>query len=879
MRWPDKLRLRLRSLFKRQPVDQELDRELQFHIDQQIEENLARGMSPEEARFAALGAMGGVTLIREQCRDKRGLNLLDETRQDLRYAFRTFAKNPGFVIVAVLTLALGIGVNTAMFSFVDSVLFKSLDYRNANELVEMLEASPGGSSNPSPPTYLEWKTLNTVFTHVSAYGKTVSLNLTGGNRAERIQGRYVSADYFDMLEVQPVLGRSFREGEDQIGNDRVVVLSNRYWRTRFGGDPGVVGTDVIFDQAPYTVVGVLPAGGVFDRADNDVWIPLTIQPDQMRRNTQFFNVRARLKPGITMKQASQEMQRLVSRLEESQPDRKGYGVALEPLRKPASGDLKQAMLILMGAVLFILLIAGVNVADLLLVRAVKRRKEIVVRVAIGAGKGRLIRQLLTESVLLSLAGGLAGLWIARMLVDTLAVLAPRGIVSDEVPVTLDFRVLLFTLSLSLLTGILFGLVPAWQATRINLTGTLQEHTAGLSARSSYLQSRVLLISEIALTFMLVAGATLMIRSLDRLLSVDPGFQSENLLTFKAAPALQKYPHAADLVRYEDDLLSRVRALPEVEAASVTDTLPIGDHGYGNSFKVVGNPNINPQHRPALLHAVQPDYFAAMGMRLLKGRLITERDMAATQHAIVVNQALARRYFSDTDPVGSFIDISGLDSFEIVGVAADVKQNGLSRNVPDEIYLPLAHLSESGFNFFGRTLIFVIRTTGDPDKLAGSVQDIARNVDKDLPVFAIKTMNQVIQDSVAQPKFQTILFGIFGALALTLATVGVFGVMAYSAAQRTQEIGIRMALGAKPRDIFKAIISQGMTLAVIGIAVGFAGSLALTRLLSSLLFGITATDAVTFAVTSLVVLFVACLACVIPARRAMKIDPLLAIRHE
>ena len=801
--------------------------------------------------------------------------------QDARFAIRMLMKKPGFTAVAVLTLALGIGVNTAMFSFVDAVLLKPLGYADAERLVTISETFPQCERClPSPPTYVEWKTQNTVFSHVSAYKQsTDSLNLTGQGDAEQIQGRFVSADYFETIGIQPAMGRAFAEGEDQIGNEQVVVLSNRFWQRRFGADAGVVGSSITLNEQPYTVIGVLPSGGVLDRMENDVWLPLTIRPDQMRRSTQFFSARARLKPGVSVEQADAEMKRLSESIAAQDASRKGFSVIVEPLRKSiVSTDLRGVMLLLMGAVLFILLIASVNVANLLLARGASRHKEIVIRTAVGAGRRRLVRQLLTESLLLAVAGGVAGVLLAFWLIEAFSAFMPASTIPQEAEVAIDLRALAFTAGISLVTGVLFGVIPAWQATKVNLRAVLQEQSAGASARLSRNKSRsLLLISEIALTFVLVVGATLLIRSFGRLLQVDPGFQSEEILTFRTTLSQSRFPQPAQAMAYQEEMLAGIRALSGVKSVSITNSLPMSGSGGGTDFLVAGRPEKRSGN--ARVRAIDADYFKAMGISLIKGRSFAQYDVATSPVVATINQTMAQKIWPEGDPLGQQLLFLGPQPFTIVGVVTNTKHNGLSSESPLEIYVPRAQIPAQWFNFLGRSLNFVARTSEDPKKIIAGVQSIAAGIDKDQPLYAIKTMDQVFSESIAQPRFTTLLFGIFGALALLLAATGIYGVMSYSAAQRTQEIGIRMALGATPRDALNLVMGQGLKLVIAGVIIGAGASFALTRFLSSLLFGVSATDPLTFAITPLLLAGVALGACFAPARRATKVDPIVALRYE
>ena len=807
--------------------------------------------------------------------------------QDLRFGVRMMRKRPGFTAISVLTLALGIGVSTAMFSFVDAVLLKPLGYRDGDKLVSVWETrSRCEKCPPSPPSYLEWKLHNSVFTEVAAYtGSSQSRNLTGAGDAERLQARQVSANYFDMMGVRPIAGRFFQEGEDQIGNEQVAVITYRLWQRRFGADANVPGSIIRLDEMPYTVVGVLPPGGIFDRMDNDLWLPLTIPPDRMRRNTQYFSVRARLKDGVSVEQADAEMKLLSARLSEQDSGRGDLSVYVEPLQKSmVTTDLRSVFLLLMGSVLFILLIACVNVANLMLARGTARRREIVIRLAVGANRLRLIRQLLTESLMLALLGGAAGILVATWLIDIFTYFMPPSTLPDEANVALDSRVLLFTLGASILTGVLFGLIPAWQATKLNLSGVLQENNRGFSARFSRNKSRsLLLVLEIAMTFVLLIGATLMLRSFDRLINVDAGFKPENVLTFRTFLAKERFPQKQQILNFESELLTRLQNLPGVRAVGATNEVPLSGSNSGTDFQIVGRPDGRGNART---RSVSADYFEAIGIRLLKGRLPGTGDTASSAPVAVINEAMANKFWGDDEPVGHQVTFMGPQPFEIIGIVGDVKHTGLSAQAAPEIYFPLAQVPEAKavgqfgwIEFSGRSRHFVIRTTGDPKTLTSSLQGLVTDIDKDQPLFAVKTMDELVSDSIAVPRFHTFLFVILGGLALVLAAIGIYGVMSYSVSQLTQEVGIRIALGALPRDIFRMVIGQGLFLTAVGLLIGLAGSWYLTRYLSSLLFGIGSNDLITFLAAAIFLTCVALAACIVPARRATRVDPLIALRYE
>jgi putative ABC transport system permease protein len=800
--------------------------------------------------------------------------------QDVRYGARKLFHQPGFTLVAVLTLALGVGATTAIFSFVDAVLLKPLAYKDAERLVEVWDNwSRCHSCPPSPPTFFEWKTMNTVFSSVAAYTGTESLNLTARAHAEQLLGRQVTANYFATLGVEPALGRQFREEEERPGAEQVAIMSNRLWRSRFSADPNIIGARIVLNEKPSTVVGVLPPHQIFDRMENDLWTPLAVPPDRMRRTTQYFNARAKLKLGVTVAQANAEMNRLNESIAQSDPTMKDHHIRVEPLRESVvTTDLRGMLLLALGAVGFILLIACVNVANLLLARGAGRRKEALIRLAVGASGGRLMRQLLTESLLLSGLGAAAGLLLAYWLMKAFLSLSPANMIPTEAAVGLDTRVLLFTLAVSILTGVIFGLLPAWQATRVNLNGLIQEQGAYGSSRRS--ARDLLLISEIALTFVLVIGAALTLKSFSRLLQVDPGFAADRVLTLRTNLAKTRFPAPAQALSYQNEFLARLRATPGVKAAGVTSGLPMSGVNNGTDFRILGRPEtVGVGRGNSRFRAVDANYFNAIGIRLVNGRLFTDRDTLNAPRVVVVNQTLAQKFFPGGDALGAQIIFAGAQPYTIVGVAADVKYNGLAADTPIETFVPLAQVDGDWFDYFGRRVTFVAQTQGDPRELMGAARGFAISIDKDQPIFALKTMDEVVSDSTAEPRFHAFLFFIFGALAMSLAAIGIYGVISYATAQSTREIGIRVALGAQRRDIFKLIIGQGLFLTAIGLATGLAAAFWLTRFLSKLLFRLSPTDAATYAIATAAMLAVAALACYLPARRAAKADPLVALRHE
>lgn len=665
------------------------------------------------------------------------------------------------------------------------------------------------------------------------------------------------------------------------------MLTNRFWQQRFGANPNVLGSMVLLNNDSYAVIGILPGAGIFDRETADVWLPLAFKPEQLRPDVRFFSVMGRLNHGSTIKQANAEVKWIVEKMsQQTQSDKKAFSAFVEPLRNHMVGSQTRAILfLLMGSAAFILLIACANIANLLLARGAIRQREVAIRMALGASRSRLMRQFLTESVLLAIISGGFGVILAIWLVKGLAALMPRLTIPTEVEVALDWRVLLFTLGVSFLTGIIFGLAPAWLATRLDLTKPLQERNVGSSARLRRNKPRsLLLISEIALCFALLIGASLMIRSFVRLLQVEPGFETKNILTLRASLDRVRYPQSHQIIAYQSDLLNRIRALPGVMSAAVTNALPLGGTSAKGVIHILNKGSVETKKpAPAALRVVSPDYFATMGIRLLKGRYLSEQDAMQSTPVVVINQSLAMRFEPGDDPIGSQIQIAGDNfaqiSFTIVGVVNDIRHMRLEGKPEPEIYIPLGQAPDKALSSYGRSLFFVIRTAVNPTTLTATIQTLAANVDKNQPIYGVRTMEQVYSESITQPRFLTTLFSLFGVLALVLGAGGIYGVMAYSVTQRTQEIGIRIALGAQTRDVLRLVIGQALALTCAGLGIGLALALALSRYLSSLLYEVTPTDVVTYSGIALLLAGVALLASYLPARTATKVDPISALRYE
>jgi putative ABC transport system permease protein len=790
--------------------------------------------------------------------------------QDLRYAIRTLVKKPGFTAVVVITLALGIGANTAIFSVVNGVLLQPLPFKDSHRLVSVMEFNPKSFKEPigaSFPDFKDWAEQNQVFQHIAAF-MGQSLALIGEDEPSRVRGQSVSAAFFTMLEAEPLLGRTFLAEEEKPGQSKVVVLSHGFWQRRFGGDPGIVGRNLTLDGSVYTVVGVMPAGFQFLR-EVDLWTPLDVPAVLQRmRGARFLQVVAKLKPETSLEQARTGMTTLAQKLESDHAEsNSGWGVSVVSLQEKIVGDVKQGLLVLLAAVGFVLLIACANVASLLLTRGVARQKEIAIRVALGAGRRRIIRHLLTESVFLALIGGGLGLLLSLWGIDALRALSPANLPRIE-EIGIDRTVLSFTLIVSLITGLLFGLAPVRQSSRVDFQEVLKEGV-GSSMRMRRRLRGALVISEIALSLILLVGTGLLGRSLLAMLSVDRGFRTENLMTMELSLPQYKYRQEPQLAAFFQQLLERVETSPGVRSAALTSVLPLSSNESRNAFTVEGRESTDKDW--ANLRVISPDYFSAMAIPLLSGRPFTTGDARGTPGVVIINEVMATRFWPDQDPVGKRI-LFGDSGPTIVGVVGNIKHSGLEAELAPEMYLPFLQQPVG-------SMVLVARAESPPIALVGLLRELVHSIDKDQPVENFRTMEEVVSRSVAQPRFLTIILSVFATLALALAAVGIYGVVAFSVTQRTHEMGIRMALGAQPSDIMRLVLRDGLSLALIGLAAGLLGSFAVTRVISGMLYQVSATDPITFILISLLLTGVALAASFIPARRAMRVDPMVALRHE
>lgn len=796
-------------------------------------------------------------------------------KQDLKFGVRMLLKKPSFTAIVVLTLALSISATTVVFSVVNALLLRSLPYSNPDQLVHLWGTfKANNKAYASAANFREWQERNKSFQSVAAYDN-LKFNLTGGDRPEAVDVALVSANLFPLLGVQPARGRGFQAEEEQPANSRVAILSDGLWQRRFGADAAALGKTLLLDGDTYTVVGIMPPGFSFPEKI-DVWLPLSFVPEELAdRSYNHLAVVGRLKPGVDLRQAQAEMGALAEEQARLYPNENaGRGMRLITFQENLVGDIRMALWILSGAVVLVLLIACANIANLLMARAMARQKDMAIRVGLGASRGRLIQQLLIESLLLSLLGGVIGLVFAYLGLQILTTVGPANLPRLS-EVRIDGRVLAVTLLVSVLTGILFSLKPALQSTKSDNNELLKEgqrSTGGGSARKR--ARNWLVVTEMALALVLLIGAGLLIKSFLLLWQVEPGFNPHNVLTMAISPSPPKYTTRRDLAALCQRLIDQLQPTAGVEAVGVVNQLPFSGRNLGLGFSVVGQPPARPEDAAtANYRLVSQGYLQAMGIPLKRGRDFSVQDTRDSTPVALINETLARHYFPNEDPIGKQVQIEGQKApREIVGIIGDVKQLKLDAEGKAEIYVPFQQFPVPGMNI-------VVRTKTDPGSMTSAVLQQIAQVDPDQPVFQVKTMDQYLDESMAQRRLSTVLLGAFAALALVLAAIGVYSVMSYLVSQRTHEIGIRMALGAKQRDILKLVVGQGMWLSFLGIAFGIAAAFLLTRMMTSLLYGITASDPLTFIGISLLLAVVALLACLIPARRAIKVDPIIALRYQ
>jgi putative ABC transport system permease protein len=795
---------------------------------------------------------------------------------DLRYALRQLIASPGFTAVAILTLALGIGACTAIFSVVNGVLLRPLDYPQPDRIVVVRETNlpQFPEFSVAPPNFLDWQKQTKSYSYLAAYGGD-QVNLTGEGEPQRLIGVKATSDYFKVYGLQPVLGRTFFPEEDAPGKNHVVVLSNPFWQRVFGGDGKVIGRPLQLNGDTYTVIGVAPPG--FGQAGKvDLWTPMAFSPEERSneyRGAHYISVVGRLKPGVTVAQANAELKLLASQLARQYPDsNKGWSVFVMSMLDYSVRDVRVVLYVLLGAVGCVLLIACANIANLLLARATARHRELSIRAALGASRFRLVRQLLTESVLLALCGGAAGLLVARWGLDVLLALAPENLPRTS-GIHLDVGVLVFALLLSVVTGIVFGVAPAWLAAHTDVNESLKQGSRGSTDARGRLRGALVVI-EVAFALVLLGGAGLLARSFLRLTHVDPGFNPKDATVLRLTLPEKKYEKNEQQVAFADALLERLGALPGVQSAGITHTVPLlGD--WVLTFEIAGRPKLAPSDLPNTnYYAVTPGYFHAMGIPLMRGRLFTPQDNAKAPRVAIVNETMARQFFPNEDPIGKQINVqNGPDTFrQIVGIVGDIKQYGVDKETTAQTYEPFA---QHPFN----TLNVILRTTGPPAALSGALRPAVYSVDKDQPVGTIQPLTEILAESIAKQRFAMTLLIVFSIVALVIASVGIYGVMSYNVVQRRGEIGIRMALGAQTRDVLNLILGSGGKLVGIGLLVGLVATFLATRAMGSILFQTSASDPLTLGAITLLLAAVALVACLLPAQRATRVNPIEALRDE
>jgi putative ABC transport system permease protein len=902
-------------MFRAAPLDGDLSDELDCHLEMLVQENKASGMPPAEARRAARIKLGQIEPAKEKYRDRRGISGLETLVQDFRYATRVLGKSPAFTMTAVATLALGIGANSAIFSFVNAILLRPLPYRDPERIVQLKahDRTKGVDFDAvSYPNYRDWAEQNKVFEQMAAY-RYALLNMTGAREPQTLLGLRASAELLPLLGIQPILGRVFVTDEDQPGRDRVVVVSYDMWSSVFGRSRDAIGKSLTLDDEQYTVVGVMPADFNFPASvpvssmlpsrKISYWIPLGIGAAAAHRDWNMLSVVARLKPGATLASALAEMETIARSLERQYSvEDSGVGVHIETLREQLAGNTRPALLVFMAAISLVLLIACANVANLVAARSTTRQKEIAVRTAIGASRSRILRQLLTESLVLGLLGGGLGAPVAAGSVKLFRVIIP-GNLPRLAEVSFDARLLAYTFGISLLTGLVFGLMPAIGVARLNLSGSLKGDGQRSTAGATTVRMRgALVITEVALSAAVLVGAGLMFKSFLRLQQVDPGFQSDNVLTAWTTLNRTRYRQPAEVAAFYEQVLERVQSLPGVESAGTADALPLTSIHPGGPFTIEGRPAEVELDAPfAYRCTVSPDYFRAMGIQLIAGRVFARTDRQGTPAVVMINESAAREYWPGDDPVGKRLSFTIGNTpptwLDIIGVAGDVRQDGVDLPVIPTIYLPMLQ-APNGFAFL------VVRTAGRPpgtyppegpyskpaggeraeqypqaSALAPAIRGAIAAVDSEQPIFSIRTMNDIYGDAIAGRRFNMIVLVAFGALALVLAGVGIYGVMAYTVSHRTREIGLRMALGARHHQVIRLVAGQALELSLAGIGLGLAGSVFLTRFLSGLLFEVRSYDPATIIAVSSILLSLALTASLVPAWRAMRVDPSLALRSQ
>ncbi len=879
----------IRNFWKSVAPRTQSDVEEEFHstLDAYQEDLMRQGLTEEEARRRARIDLGQPAGQNETYRRAVGLRLFDDLAGDLRYGLRALRRSPGFTSIAIVTLAVGIGATTAIFSFVNAVLLKPLPYPHPEQIVSVGEKLPDGFSNPiSTLNFLDWERQNRCFEYLAAIAFD-KVTLTGSDRPQEIKVHRVSASYFKVLGVSAAMGRTFTASENEPGNDLEAVLSNRLWRSRFGGDSHIVGHKITLEGKNYTIIGVLPANSEFDRSWAAMWLPLSFAPVNMTRNFHWLYAIARLKPSVTLKQARDQMDAIGAGISARYPDsNKGIGVAVNPyIDQVVQPELRRSLWVLLAAVGAVLLIGCANLANLTLARGTDREHEIAIRSALGARRLRLIRQLLTESILLGILGAMTGLALGNAFMRGIKLWLPPDMLPPQANVRMDYGVLLFTMIIGLLTGILSGLAPSLNGTRTDVAGSLKESGRTSAGSTSHRMRTGLLVAEVALSFVLLAAAGLLIRSFNRFASLNTGVDTTNVLAMDLPISLTEFTNSTALTNYLKEVTQKVRSVPGVQGAAITNKPPMEGMG-GAPFQIEGHENVPYSQRPVCgFKMVGLEYFNTVGMRVVKGRGLEESDVAGAVPVTVINQTMARTYFKGEDPIGKRILIRQLVfgkagrgpdvPWQVVGVVNDEKVGGHGGDIGLDEDVPVVYVTFYQNPGIGNSL--VVRAAMNPLLLSGAIEQAIWQVNNNQAVTNVETLEEIKSESVAPARLRTALLAIFAGIALLLAAVGIYGVVSYSVAQRVREMAIRLAVGASPGDLLKLVIGRTMLLVLVGLALGASAAVALTRVLASLLYETSPTDHVTWAITGALLAAVALLACYFPARRVMKVDPLTVLR--
>ena len=874
---------RLATSFRKSQRERELEDELHGHLDSLADENIRRGMSPEEARYAARREFGGVEQAKESYRERRGLPFVETLLQDVRFGARLLTKKPGFSAVAVLTLALGIGANTAIFSVVEAILLRPLPFPRADRLVMVWEdvhlpQYQNDENTPAPGNFTDWKERNSVFSGIGAIGYR-SWNLSGSGEPVRVEGEAFSAGVFSVLQTYPILGRAFTAAEDRPGAAPVAILGYGLWRSRFAGDPSAVGRAILLDGQEYSVIGVMPKGFHFPDPGDQLYVPLALTGEQAANHgSHFLRVIARLKPGVTLSQAQSDLAVIAQRMTAEHPDTNtGVGVRLIDLREQRAGNLRRPLLVLSGVAGLLLLMVCANLANLLLARASAREHELAVRAALGASRMRVVRQLVAESLLLAFVGGAVALVFALWGINALRALAPAD--QDLSAVAMNWVVCAFNLGVALVAGILFGLAPAWQSSRREAVNSLKEARSSVSAGSARLR-RTFVVAEMALGVVVLTGAGLLLRSFLQLHEIPLGFQPESVLTMRVILRGPQYAGLTERAAFYERVLQQMRALPGVQGAAAISFLPLTLQGRTAGFSVEGQPPPAPGQLPfADFRSVSPGYFQTMRIPLLRGRDFSWRDAERAPLAAVVSDAMARAFWPNGDAIGKHFKLGNpgddVPWITVVGVAGNVRQLHLVGDPRPAMYFSAAQDVGNGDTLRD----WVVRVSGSPAEAAPAIRSAIWSIDRNLPVSRVETMEQVRSGYLGPQRFTLLLVGLFGVLALILAAVGIYGVAAFSVTQRQREIGVRVTLGAGPADVLRLVLGQAARLALVGLAVGLLLAGVLAQLMASLLYGVGAHDPLTFAAVAIFLFLVAIVASYVPAQRALHVDPVIALRYE